>query len=85
MDYNDVAGIINKINNVKTDYESGFWIGTDGIFHGDNEPMQNVNELLCHCGITYSEKTGDWIVTPWLYTMDIPAVFKTPQVCELLY
>jgi len=24
-------------------------------------------------------ETGDWIVTPWLYTMDCPVVFKTAQ------
>ena len=78
MTHNEITKIISNIINIKDDYETGFWIGTDGIFHGD-EPMRNVNELTCHCGISYSTDTGDWIVTPWLYTMDCPAVFKTAR------
>jgi len=78
MDFNKVTEIIRKINDVKNeDNSTGFWIGIDGIFHDGEEPMKNVNEFLCHCNISYYEPTGGWIVTPWLYTMDIPCVFKT--------
>ena len=78
MDYREITKIISNIINVKTDYETGFWVNTDGIFHCD-EPMQLDYELTCHCGIGYYKDTGDWIVTPWLYTMDVPAVFKTAE------
>ena len=78
MNYNEVSGIISNIININDDYETGFWINPDGIFHG-NEPMRLDYELTCHIGISYSTETGDWIVTPWLYSMDIPGIFKTAQ------
>jgi len=78
MDYDDVFSMIEKITAVDTDFETGFWINTDGIFHGD-DPMPLDYELTCHIGIGYYKETGDWIVCPWLYTMDCPAVFKTVQ------
>ena len=76
MNFDDIFDMIKNIPDTETEYETGFWINPDGIFH-DDEPMQNVSDLTCHCGIGYNESTGGWIVTPWLYTMDYPAVFKT--------
>ena len=76
MNFDDVFHMIKKITEAEKECDTGFWINTDGIFHGD-DPMRNVTDLTCHIGIGYSEETDDWIVTPWLYTMDCPAIFKT--------
>ena len=78
MDHREITDVISKIINVDTDYEVFFWVGTDGIFHNTENPNPR-DELICCCGISYSTETGDWIVTPWLYNMDVPAIFKTAQ------
>jgi len=75
MNHNEVSSIISKIIAIKEDYDVFFWIGTDGIFHNTENPNPK-DELVCCCGISYSTDTGDWIVTPWLYNMDLPAIFK---------
>ena len=76
MNFDDVFHMIKKITDAEKECDTGFWVNTDGIFHGD-DPMRNVTDLTCYCNIGYYEPTGGWIVTPWLYTMDCPAVFKT--------
>jgi len=76
LDFDDVFHMIKNITDTEKEWDTGFWINTDGIFH-DDDPMPNVSDLTCHCGICHYEPTGGWIVTPWLYTMDCPAVFKT--------
>jgi len=76
MNHDEVTSIISNIINIKEDYEVFFWIGTDGIFHNTENPNPR-DELICCCGISYSTETGDWIVTPWLYNMDIPGVYKS--------
>ena len=76
MNYNDVSSRISNIINIKEDYDEFFWIGPDGIFHDTENPNPR-DELVCCCGVSYSTETGDWIVTPWLYNMDIPGVFKS--------
>ena len=76
MNYDEVTSIISNIINIKEDYEVFFWVGTDGIFHNSENPNPK-DELICCCGISYSTETGDWIVTPWLYNMDIPGVYKS--------
>jgi len=76
MNHNEVTSIISNIINIKEDYEVFFWIGTDGIFHNTENPNPR-DELICCCGISYSTETGDWIVTPWLYNMDIPGIYKS--------
>jgi len=81
MNFDDVFQMIKKITDAEKECDKGFWINPDGIFH-DDDPMRDVTDLTCHCGIGYYEPTGGWIVTPWLYTMDCPAVFKTLQSAQ---
>jgi len=76
MNYDGVTSIISNIINIKEDYEVFFWIGTDGIFHNTENPNPK-DELICCCDISYSTETGDWLVIPWLYNMDIPGVYKS--------
>ena len=85
MNHDEVTDIISKIKYVEKDYEIFFWVGLDGIFH-DTENPNPKDELICCCGISYSTETGDWIVTPWLYNMDSPGVFKTAEsACKMSF
>ena len=78
MNHDEVSTIISKITAIEEDYDIFFWIGTDGIFHNTPNPNPD-DELVCCCGISYSTDTGDWIVTPWIYNMDLPAIFKSAE------
>jgi len=76
MNHDDVTSIISNIINIREDYVVFFWVGTDGIFHNTENPNPR-DELICCCDISYSTETGDWIVIPWLYNIDIPGVYKS--------
>jgi hypothetical protein len=76
MNYDEALDIFLKYTETEMDCSIKIWVGVDGIFHDSEYPYGN-DVLVCYCGISYSTDTGDWIVTPWLYTTDCAAVFKT--------
>ena len=76
MNYDEVFEEFSKIIGIEKEYRKAIWIGADGIFYDNNWDDQN-DELICSCGISHSMDSGEWIVTPWLYTADCAATFKT--------
>jgi len=76
MNYNEAANAFLKITGMETECEKTIWIGPDGIFNDSNCHDLN-DESICYCTVSYSMDINAWIVTPWLYTMDCAATFKT--------
>jgi hypothetical protein len=66
--------------------EIGFWVGQDGIFHDnwDNYPKGD-DALTCTCGVSYNANDNTWIVTPWLYYSDCPAIFNTLESARQMF
>ena len=76
MNHDEVTEIISNIIDIKDDYDTFFWVNTDGVFHNSPNPNPK-DELISCCGISYKKETDEWIITPWIYNMDIPGIYKS--------
>ena len=75
MNYDEALDFLLKNTENEKNCNVRIWVGLDGIFH-IADYLDNNDNLVCYCGISYSTDTGDCIVTPWSYMEDCPAIFK---------
>jgi hypothetical protein len=79
MNLNSVLDIFFNATQANKECNIQIWVGPNGIFHKGNDfpndDCPNEEEINC-CGLSYSNESNEWIVTPWLYNADCAVVLK---------